>query len=574
VAVATLCAAAAARPSAAWSVRADAGIRRLAEADGLALVATVRHGTVEIGTAAGGRAQLEPLAAAAAGRPVVVYTAATESAGRQELVGVARDDVDRVDAVLVDGSEIDLPLNGAHAFSYLAAAPAAAAAGIVAYAGGSSVGALRLPQTATSGAAAAAAPAVYGLFRSSLRAETLRLARVDPRTLAQAPGPTLPLGGAWASFMALSPGGEELALGLTSTTKQASQQLLLVDLPTMRIVRRETLAGDATIRVLSWPRDDRLIEIRQVLSRPYQRDVVSRTAQVVDPRTGGVVASRPLTNRLAIRGSVTTPRGLVLLLGSSSLHGPDVRLALVTPDGLVRTASVPVGAEHGTTRPNVLAVDARAGHAYVVVADGTVFDVDLDTMTSVRHTVAAPAGAALVAPPISRLQASVFGGRLAVAGLFSSAAGRPAQGVYLVDPTTWKATVLDPAANLFEAFGDRLLTYGLTTPPRRTGPPTFEEGRGLSLYDAAGKLVAHLYGTRTFQYVALAPGFGHVVYSGPSSSVKLNPRSGRVVWLGPNDELIFDLETGAALGHAAISTARPPLGPPLLIFPGAPTVGG
>lgn len=147
-------------------------------------------------------------------------------------------------------------------------------------------------------------------------------------------------------------------------------------------------------------------------------------------------------------------------------------------------------------------------------------------------------------------------------------------GVYLIDPSTWTATILDPAANLFERLGNRLLTYGITTPPRHSNPMTFESGHGLSLYDESGDLLAHLYGHRRFQYIALAPGYGHVIYTGAgAATVALNPHSGRVAYFGPNDELTFNLETGANLGHAKISTVIAPLGPPQLIFRGSAAVG-
>jgi hypothetical protein len=317
-----------------------------------------------------------------------------------------------------------------------------------------------------------------------------------------------------------------------------------------------------------------LIEIEQRMSKPYQRDVRSRTALIINTANGRVIARNALTNKLAVRSTLSTPLGLVLLLGSSSLHGTSEQLDLVTADGRVRAVAVPVGASKGTVHASALTVNSTTGHAYVVVAGGIVFDIDLHSMTLTKHVVPAPAGSALVSPPISRLQANVFAGKIAVASMFRLPhnATIPAQGVYLVDPSTWTARVLDPTANLFETLGNRLLTYGISTPPRHTNPMTFESGHGLSLYDENGKLVAHLYGHRRFQYIALAPGYGHVIYT-RTATVTLNPHSGRVAYFGPNDELSFNLETGGNLGHATISTATPPLGPPQLIFRGSAAVG-
>jgi hypothetical protein len=55
--------------------------------------------------------------------------------------------------------------------------------------------------------------------------------------------------------------------------------------------------------------------------------------------------------------------------------------------------------------------------------------------------------------------------------------------------------------------------------------------------------------------------------------VKIKPQTGRIVYLGPNDQLTFNLGTGAPLGSSALSNTNPPLGPPLLIFRGAADLG-
>ncbi|MGD0715995.1 MAG: hypothetical protein ABSB24_17700 [Gaiellaceae bacterium] len=557
-----------------------ASVRELAAADGFNLLAASEQGVLVIGPASAGRAQLEPLTQATGDQPLVVYAAATPTGGQQELVGVARADVDRVEALLADGSEQPLPLNQWRGFDYVAPTPNEDAVGLLASSGSESLGAVRLPQTSTlsEGASAAAQP-VYGLFRTSLRDQALSLARVDPRTLKPKTGPKLDLRAQWVNFMALSPDATQLALVTAPVPANgrpsSRERLQRVDLASMKVLSTRWINGD-TIRTLSWPRPDRLIEIRQVMSQPYQRNVVSRTARVVDPATGRVIASHALTNKLAIRSAVSTPLGLVLLLGSSGLHGETVQLDLIPPDGGVGTVTIPVGAVKNVTRANGLAVDASSGHAYVVVAGGSVFDVDLHTMTITRHLVSAPAGASTLLAPVSFLQAQVFAGKLAVAGLFHrpGSSTLATQGVYLIDPTTWQASVLDPAANTFTALGDRLLTYGLTAAPRHAIPANLEQGHGLSLYDTTGKQISHLYGNRRFQNVDLVPGYGHVIYNGPhSSTVAIKPRSGRIVYLGPNDQLIFDLESGRPLGGAKLSSTTPPLGPPLLIYRGAADIG-
>lgn len=556
--------------------------RSLASADGATLL-IARHGqTLEIGLAGGDSIQFAALANAAGRQAVIAYTATTPQAGEQELVGVARADVDGVDALLADGSERELPLNTWRGFTYVASSPSSAAVGIVAYSSGSSIDSVRLPQVVTQSRTVSASKPVYGVFRTSVRDQlqrnqSLTIAQVDPRTLRQQPGPSLQLKGQWFGNMALSPDGTRLAIesGIQPGNRGlATQRLTLVDLTRMKLIRSVTLRSYTQIRTLAWPRQNRLIEIEQRMSKPYQRDVRSRTALMINTVSGRIIARHALTNKLAVRTSLSTPLGAVLLLGSSSLHGTTEQLDLVSADGRLRSVTVPVGASKGTLHDSVLTVDANSSDAYVVIAGGTVFDIDLHSMMLSKHVVPAPAGSALVPPPISRLQANVFAGKIAVASLFHLPhnATTPAQGVYLIDPASWTAKVLDPTANLFETLGNRLLTYGITTPPRNSNPMIFESGHGLSLYNESGKLVAHLYGRRRFQYIALAPGYGHVIYT-RAATVRLNPRSGRIAYLGPNDELSFNLETGANLGHTSISTAVPPLGPPQLIFRGSAAVG-
>ena len=548
----------------------------IATADGMVLLVARHGGILEIGTAANGRAHLEPLSKATSHQAVAVYTAATPQAGEQQLVGVARADVDRADVLLANGSEQQLPLNQWRGFSYVAGSPSTAAVGVLAYSSGSSIESVRLPQVATQARTVSATLPLYGIFRSSLSGQQLTVAQVDPRTLHQKPGPSLRLQGQWFGPMALSPDGTKLAVeaGISTRNGPARQRLMLVDLSSMQLIRSTTLGSYTQIRMLSWPKQNRLIEVVQTMSKPYQRDVRSRRVLIIGPQHGRVLASHSLTNKLAVRTSLSTPFGLVLTLGSSGLHGSTVQFDLVRPDGSVRSLTIPVGATKHVLRWGAVTVDSTSGHAYVVVAGGVIFDIDLRTMSLTRHTVRAPAGSSLVPPPISRLQANMFAGKLAVASLFRLPHNNtmPAQGVYLIDPSTWTAKVLDPTANLFQTLGDRLLTYGITTPPHRANPMTFETGHGLSLYDENGKLVSHLYGSRRFQYVALIPGYGHVIYSG-AKSVTLNPQSGRVSFFGPNDELNFNLETGAPLGHGIISTSNPPLGPPQLIFRGSTAVG-
>jgi hypothetical protein len=135
-------------------------VRELAAAGAFRLVAaSAGSGRLAVGPVVDGRAQLEPLDAAAGKQPLVVFTAASSAGGGQALVGVARSDIDRVAVTLGDGSQTDLPLNNWRGFSYLAAAAERAAVEVDAYAAGTPLGVVRLPQTSPSpGAGGGGAP--------------------------------------------------------------------------------------------------------------------------------------------------------------------------------------------------------------------------------------------------------------------------------------------------------------------------------------------------------------------------------------------------------------------------------
>jgi hypothetical protein len=550
-----------------------AGAREIAATGDFVLLASEQGGTVSVGPVVGGRAQMEPLEQVAADQPLVTYSAAAPEGG-QQLVGVARSDVDRVDAILGDGSVQDLQLNQWRGFSYEAANADKAASSLIAYSSGAAVGAVQLPQTTTqaTGASGVATP-VYGVFRASFAAQTVMIARVNSRTL-RPTGRALQLVSQVFGVSALSPDGGQLALA-----SDKPSALVIVNLRTLQVARRLPVAGGSRIRRLSWPEPDRLLELRQTMKGPYQRNVGSRSVVAIDPASGTRVGSSSITNRLSIRGAVSTPQGLVLLLGPSGLHGSKVTLVLAAPDGSAKSVELPVGAQKGVMRWSQLAVDSASEHAYVVVAGGVVFDVELPTMVATRHVLAAPAAARSVAPPIGILQAGVLGHNLVVAGIFGTKTAPVAQGVSLIDTQSWKVHVVDAGASRFGVLGDRLLTYGLTAlpPSSRLPPSSGVVGHGLMLYDVNGKRLTHLYGTQRFQNITLTPGYGHVLYNGKTSGTvpqpgKRYPR-GRIYYAGPNDQLIFDLNRGEPLGNGSVSHQRPPLGPPLLIYRGSEMVG-
>jgi hypothetical protein len=552
-------------------------VRVLARAGTFTLDAANEDGALMIGTAADGSPQLQPLAALTGDEPLVVFTSAAADPGAQAVVGVARADVDRITASLADGSSVELALNQWRGFSYTASAPAQAAVEISAYAAGSSVGAATLPPTtvaATRGATTTSAVPVFGIARSSLAAQTLRISRIDPRTLHPLAGQQLVMRGAVAGPIALSPDATKLALVTAPSYVSAEgARLQIIDL--RRMVNLHTFPlGKTTIRALSWPTENSLLELRQTMRPPYQRDVATRSAWSVNPLTGAHTGTGQITNKLAVVQAIATPGGLTLFLTASGLHAHrDAQVVVISATGHVRAITLPLRSIKNASIMSRMAVDGVSGNAYVVAPGGVVFDIDEQTMTFARHQVAPPPQ--LTQPAAIGIPATdVIDGKLVLAGIFHNATGTSLQGVTLVDPQDWSTRVVDPTASRFVVLGDRLLTYGTTT---RAAAPNDVAGHGLTLYDATGQQLAHLYASRRFENILLTPSYGHVIYNGRTSGTQPKPgvryRRGTEYYAGPNDQLEFNLTTGAAAGSGPISTQKPPLGPPILVFRGSQNVG-
>ena len=129
----------------------DAQLRELAATGDFRLYDAMRGGELVVGPAAD---QLQPLTAVAGEGPLGIFTAATATTAGQELVGIARSDVDQVAAILIDGTQTELPLNQWRGFSYVASAPDRIAVTVEAYASGTPVGSVRVPQMTSASIAA------------------------------------------------------------------------------------------------------------------------------------------------------------------------------------------------------------------------------------------------------------------------------------------------------------------------------------------------------------------------------------------------------------------------------------
>lgn len=337
--------------------------------------------------------------------------------------------------------------------------------------------------------------------------------------------------GPYAGMLALSPSGRRLA-----TASPPTGTVGVVDLDRMRWVRRPRVSGSSLVRVVAWPREDRLLEVVQRMSKPYRRYVRARWLVVVDPAGGHVVTRRRLTNKLAITGAVSAGGNLVLLMQSSGFRGSTALLAVASADGTVRQVTVKVGSTHGVLRYNQLVVTPAGDRAYVVVAGGLVVEIDLTTLETTYHRVPPPARTSGAAAVVYGPQAAMLGRDIAVVGLFRGAA--PLGGTYLVDTDSWRVRALDARASFFVPGGDVLATYG-PAPFRPGGGPPRVRGTGLSLFDAEGRLRFHRYGTRQLQMVELVLGYGHAFFGART----LRPKPGSLyspVWR----DTVFDLASG------------------------------
>jgi hypothetical protein len=483
----------------------------------------------------------------------------TTPAGR--VVGVARGDVSRVVAVLRDGRAVELPLNEWRAFAYEDGEPVAT---LSAYdVDGRSLGSVSLlatPEASVREAGQRAAGArVYGAFDAGFgnRNRQGTLARVDPRTLRRIPGPSLAIG-PYPGALALSPSGRRLAMAAVQNGSVG-----VVDLDRMRWIRRPRTSVASFVRVVAWPREDRLLEVVQRMSY-YRRYVRARSLVVVDAASGRAVSRHTLTPKLGITGSISAGGRLLMLMQSSSWRGSTAQLVVASTNGRVRQATIKVGSTHHVLRYNQLVVTPAGDRAYVVVSGGLVVDVDLASLKASYHRLRPPARTSREEPVVVGPRAALLGRDIAVAGIFGGT--RPLGGTYLVDTDTWRVRVIDPLANFFVPGGDVLATYGPAPFPAIGAPPR-GRGTGVSLFDADGRFRFHLFGRRPLQNVELVLGYGHAFFAVRSSIP--NPKPGRPVYPVWTDK-VFDLLTGRPAGERLFTRAS---SQPYLIYRGSASVG-
>jgi hypothetical protein len=362
-------------------------------------------------------------------------------------------------------------------------------------------------------AAAAKAPHVVLGIDWNDRTGT-RLAQFDPRTLAIQPGRKVLLAG-HTSPWAFSPDRTKLALGGDGAT------LRFVDAHQMRVLGDLRLGAAGLVDYLDWARADRLL----VLVRGESGD---STVVLVDAARRRVI--RTISIERSAFGAAAFPGGLVLLLGDSAGRGP-AEVAVVDAQGALRTVTVDqISAgytDYGdglveVRRPG-LAVDAAAHRAFVVDADFTVAEIDLDGFAVAYHRQSTRSLAKFLPGP-SRVARWLGNGVLAVAGANYQGLATPV-GLHLIDTRTWTWRVVDPQVASFEV--GRGVLAG-------TDKPFDAEPRHYSVYGTDG----------SFRYGVDVPALQSLVVQGPYA----------YVCRGRGLMRVLDAGTGAVLHRYRSST--------------------
>ena len=361
---------------------------------------------------------------------------------------------------------------------------------------------------AVAGAGAAKEPAkapFLGLV--STGQESWKLVRLNPLTLGQRPGRSVPVGS--PAGWSFSPDRAKLVLadyGIAAT-------LVLVDTGTMRRLGIVDTGGNALISVTFWPQEQRLYAVVTRLTRKedgtYARQPPALVA--VDPTTRAVVGERSLDGW--VYGFAHADGVLVLLLGPESGIGP-ARLAVVGADGSVRTVgldgvrvgtdafdeSTPAAVRH-YAQPG-LAVVPDGSEAFVASPSG-IAAVDLRTLALSYHGIVRGHRRLQKGSPEGSLRTVrwVQGGVLVVSGRDDhssvDAEGRVVYqprpvGVELVSTRDWSAKMVDATGEGVSIGADAMLVTPWTWDSSRQR----YLGNGATIYGLNGVKRAHVLGKR------------------------------------------------------------------------------
>lgn len=374
---------------------------------------------------------------------------------------------------------------------------------------------------------------------------SLKLARLDPRSLESLPGRQLDLPGAW-DVLSVAPDRSMAVLG-----NETSSKLAFVDLAGMRLL------GMIRVKSLTWTRTSRWIGRSRLLlvmgELPVSRHSVTL---MLDPHARRILHRQRLAGPVLTSGHV--PGGLVLLLAPDQGIGP-ATLAVVDERGRIRTVTLSgIAAGYQSVETDELLVDRQAfpglavdpagRRAYVVAAAAPVAEVDLSTLRVGYHRLARPTSllrrlANWLLPPAQAKGATsgparsalwLGDGLLAVAGSDAVATNtkqgvrqvqRPS-GLQLIDTHTWTVHMLDPHTSSIVLADGRLFASGYRYDSNDNhGEP---KGYGLTIYGPGDRRPVHLMGSNAVWSIQVHGDLAYVHDDGSGYSV-VDLRSNRVL---------------------------------------------
>jgi len=373
---------------------------------------------------------------------------------------------------------------------------------------------------------------------------SLKLARLDPRSLEPLQGRQLDLPGAWW-VLSVAPDRSMAVLA-----NEASGKLAFVDLAGMRSL------GMIRVKSLAWTRTSRWIGRSRVLLVMGELPVSRHSVMLMlDPH------ARRVLHRQRLDGPVLTsahvPGGLVLLLAPDQGIGP-ATLAVVDERGRIRTVTlsgIVAGYESVETDELLvdrqafpgLAVDPAGRRAYVVAAAApAVAEVDLATLRVGYHRLGRPTSllrrlANWLLPPAQAKGATsgparralwLGEGLVAVAGSDAVATNtkqgvrqvqRPS-GLQLIDTHTWTVHMLDPHTSSIVLADGRLFASGY----RYDSNDGEVKGYGLTIYGPGDRRPVHLMGSNAVWNIQVQGDLAYVHDDGSGYSV-VDLRSNRVL---------------------------------------------
>jgi hypothetical protein len=371
---------------------------------------------------------------------------------------------------------------------------------------------------------------------------SLRIARLDPRSLEPLPGRRLDLPGQWWP-LSVAPDRSMAVLG-----NEPEGRLAVVDLAGMRSL------GTIRVRSLTWTDTSRWIGRSRLLLVMGELPVSTHSVMLVlDPNARRVLRRQRLPGPVLASGHL--PGGLMLLLAPDRGIGP-ATLAVVDDDARIRTVTLS-GIDAGTESVETgallvdwqalpgLAVDPAGRRAYVVAAGAPVAEVDLTTLRVGHHRLAPPTSplrrlANWLVPPAEAKGATdgptrhalwLGEGLLAVAGLDAEASTtrqgarevlRPS-GLELVDTRTWTVRTLDRNTSGIMLAGGRLIATGYRYDSDDGNP----KGYGLTIYGPGDRRPMHLMGSDEVWSVQVHGDLAYVPHASGYSVVDL--RANRVL---------------------------------------------